>query len=386
VITDAALAAPFEQAEFASREDRLLRAIDRDGLAALIVTVPENIYYLTGFSTPAYYSAQALLVQPGKSIVLYVYASEAEGVAQTTYLEQVESYGPEDDPWLLFADLLRRRGLAGKRVGLELRSPFFNVAAFEKLRAAAGLDPVESSAMLEQQRMVKSDAEVGYIREAARVASEAMRAVADTIHAGATESDMAAAAYAASIQAGGEFPGSPPYISTGWRTTLPHASWTTRRIDAGDLAYTELSGCVRRYSAALMRTFTLGDLAPVLERLEQATIAGLDAAIAALRPGATSASVDAACRDRLRAEGFEYPHETGYSIGVAYPPGWNETHVFNLKPNDTREVQANMTFHLVPHVIVPGVGTVGLSETVLVGESGAEVLTDFPRRVMRLKP
>ena len=93
--------------------------------------------------------------------------------------------------------------------------------------------------------------------------------------------------------------------------------------------------------------------------------------------------MDDACRSAVAAEGFSYEHETGYSIGLAYPPGWNETHVFNLKPGDAREVQAGMTFHLVPHVVLPGVGGVGLSETVLVTAEGCEALTSFPRRVGR---
>ncbi len=383
---DAVLAAPFTSTELAGRQERVARATVSAGLDALLVTIPENIYYLTGFSTPSYYTTQALLIRPGERPFLFTYASEADGIARTTDIDDFVVYGPGQEPMEVLADALAARRLGGARLGFELRSFFFPVASYLALvDRLPHIKASDATPILESIRAVKSDAELAYICEAADVASAAMRAVRAEIRDGATENDLAAAAYATAIRAGGDFPGSPPYVSTGWRTTLPHATWARRTIQPNDLVYTELSGCVRRYSAALMRTFSLGELPDQLARLEQAIILGLEAAIDALRPGVRSGDVDAACRAPIRDAGYEYPHETGYSIGVCYPPGWNETHVFNLKPGDEREVKANMVFHLVPHVIVQDLGTVGLSETVLVAAEETRVLTQFPRHVVLLE-
>jgi Xaa-Pro dipeptidase len=213
-----------------------------------------------------------------------------------------------------------------------------------------------------------------------------MTAVAQAVAAGgAHEHELAAVAYDAALRLGGEYPGSPPYLASGPRVAHPHASWTTRRVERGEQVHVELAGCVRRYGGALMRTLIHdGELSGELARLEAAIVAGLEAAIAALAPGVRAGDVDAACREPIAQAGFHYAHETGYSIGLAYPPGWNETHVFNLKPGDERVVQAGMTFHLVPHVVLPGIGGIGLSETVLVTADGCEPLTSFPRRVVRV--
>lgn len=377
---------PFTIEEFQIRIARVRAGMEARGLEALIITTPENIYYLTGYSTPAYYSTQAVVLPLAGEPFLLTYAVEAELVRQISWVGTFAAYGPNDQPVPVLAAALRSRGLAAIRLGLEQRSWFFPVALFQQLAAELGGAAIaDGSGIVEECRAVKSAAELDWIRAGARVASQSMQAVHDTIRPGATENDLAAAAYAAALRAGGEFPGSPPYVSSGPRVWLPHASWDRRVLAPGDQVFIELSGCVRRYSGALMRTFCLGGRpAPELERLEQAIIAGLDAAIGALRPGARSGDVDAACREPIAAAGFSYPHESGYSIGVCYPPGWNETHVFNLKPGDQRRIVPNMVFHLVPHVILPGVGAVGLSETVLVSEHGAEVLTTFPREMIRL--
>jgi Xaa-Pro aminopeptidase len=166
---------------------------------------------------------------------------------------------------------------------------------------------------------------------------------------------------------------------------IQHATWSRRTVEAGDPVLIELSGCTRRYSGSLLRTFVVqGEPTEPMRRAEEAIEAGLEAAIAALKPGVRSGDVDAACRVAVEAAGFSYPHETAYSIGCCFPPGWNETHVFNLHPGDERVVQANMTFHMVPAVTIPGAGAYGRSETVLVTEHGAEVLTDFPRGLIRM--
>ncbi len=374
----------FTPAELEGRLARARAGAAERGVDALVITTPENIYYLTGYSTPAYYSTQALVLPVEGAAFLVTYVVEAEVVRKVSVVQEFATYGPNDEPVPVLAQAIRDRGLAGKRLGLEMSSWFFSVALYRQLlEALPGTTVVDGSGVVEALRPYKSEAEIACIRQGAHAANVAMQAAFETAVPGNTENDVAAAIYAAGIRAGCEFPGSPPYVNVGPRVLLPHASWDNRPIERGDQVYVELSGCIRRYSAALMRTWSLGPADPRLLRLEEAINAGLDAGIAALRPGATSGEVDEACRGLIRRAGYEYPHETGYSIGVCFPPGWNETHVFNLKPGDERVIRENMVFHLVPHVDIEGVGTVGLSETVLVTANGPEVLTSFPRGMVR---
>jgi len=237
--------------------------------------------------------------------------------------------------------------------------------------------------------LVKSEAEVDYIRQAAAAAMAGMVAALDMARPGRTENDVAAEVYRATLRHGSEYPGSPPYVISGERSGLPHGTWEGRRLRDGDIVFLESSGCVKRYSAAMMRTAFIGDPPRSVRQRADAVLDGLHAAIAAILPGATSGEVDRACRRAMLRHGVgEHTHETGYSIGVCYPPGWNESHIMNLHPGGRTVLRPNMVFHLVPSLIVPELnGHVGFSETVVVTEAGCEVLTgELTRAELQLLP
>jgi len=112
-------------------------------------------------------------------------------------------------------------------------------------------------------------------------------------------------------------------------------------------------------------------------------IAALNAAIGAIRPGVTSASVDEACRRPIEAAGYEpyFRKRTGYSVGSAYAPSWGEGHIISLRKDDPTLLEPGMVFHMPPALRMPHRYGVGFSETVVVTESGCEVLTRYPREL-----
>jgi Xaa-Pro dipeptidase len=234
----------------------------------------------------------------------------------------------------------------------------------------------------------KSPAEIDYIRRAAAATMAGMGEALACAEPGRTENDVAAEVYGGMLRNGSEYPGSPPYVISGERSGLPHGTWEGRTLREGDIVFLEFAGCVKRYSAAMMRTGFIGDPPDSVRSRADAVIESLEAAIDAIAPGVSSGEVDHACRSTILRHGLgEHTHETGYSIGVCYPPGWNETHILNLAPGGKTELEPGMVFHLVPSLIVPELnGHVGFSETVVVTESGCEVLTDrqTPRELQAL--
>jgi Xaa-Pro dipeptidase len=130
-----------------------------------------------------------------------------------------------------------------------------------------------------------------------------------------------------------------------------------------------------------MRTVSVGKPSAEVETIAAVVIDGLNAAIATIRPGVTAGEVDAACRGEFIKAGIDqhFPHRTGYSIGIAFPPDWGEGHIMSLKSDDPTILQPNMTFHMPPGALVYGKYGIGFSETVRVTHNGCEVLTKFPR-------
>ena len=377
---------PFALDEYRRRLRKVQEGLASRGLDACLVSVPENIYYLTGFTTTGYYMYQTLIVPAEGEPLFVTYLEERINVLRRSWMDRYMTYSVVDDPVDVTVRALREMGLEDKVLGIEESGYFFPIGTYKKLvQALPQTRWTDGGGIVEQVRLIKSDAEIGYIRKGANAAMEGMKAAIAAIATGRTENDLAAEVYRATLAAGSEYPGSPPYVVSGERSGLPHGTWEGRRLRDGDIVFLEHSGCIKRYSAAMMRTCFLGTPPDVVRRTADVILEGLQRAIETIRPGVTSGEVDAACRETIRAAGFnDYTHETGYSIGVCYPPGWNESHIMNLHPGDSTVLQPNMVFHLVPSLIIPEMqGHVGFSDTVVVTEDSCEVLTnsDVERRL-----
>jgi Xaa-Pro dipeptidase len=145
-----------------------------------------------------------------------------------------------------------------------------------------------------------------------------------------------------------------------------------------------MTGVYGRYVGPLMRSASLGEPSQKVRRMADLCIEGLNRAIAAVRPGVTAGSVDDACRGLMEESGVyeSFRKRTGYSVGLAFPPNWNEGHIVSLRKNDPTVLAPGMVFHIPPALRDYGVSCVGFSETVVVTETGCEVLTNFPRELV----
>ena len=380
---------PFELSEYRARLGRVRDGMAERGIDLALISIPENIYYLTGYTTLGYYMYQTLLIPADGEPLILTYREERINIERLSWLERYVNYGVGEDPVQVTLDTIAEFGAGAKTLSIEEKGYFFPIATYKRLMAGlAGMTWVDGSGLVEQGRLVKSPAEIEYIRQGARAAMAGMQAALAQARVGQTENDVAAEVYRATLRHGSEYPGSPPYVISGERSGLPHGTWEGRELRDGDIVFLEFSGCVKRYSAAMMRTAFIGDPPASVRGRAEAVISGLQAAIDTIRPGVTSGEVDDACRKTIMKYGFgDHTHETGYSIGVCYPPGWNESHIMNLHPGDETVLVPNMVFHLVPSLIVPELnGHVGFSETVRVTDDGCEVLTDkvVPRELQIL--
>lgn len=176
-----------------------------------------------------------------------------------------------------------------------------------------------------------------------------------------------------------------PIVTSGVRGSIAHTTFGNRTIEDGDAVLIELGACRRRYGGALMRTVGVGGGGARFPELATALDEALDAAIAAIVPGQTCGSVDAACRTHVEEAGLGrwFRKRTGYSMGVAFAPDWGEGQIASLRAGDEMLLEPGMAFHLPPAVRLPGQTVYGVSETVAVTADGCEVLTAFPRRLIR---
>jgi Xaa-Pro dipeptidase len=229
---------------------------------------------------------------------------------------------------------------------------------------------VDADRLIDRVRLVKSAAEIGYLRRAARIAELEQRAAWSAISATACEADIAAAVFSAGINAGCEYTGLPHHIMSGYRYDVGHANWTGKQVRRGELVLLELYGCVERYHATQMRTVSVGPPSDAAKRASEIVIAGQDAALAAMRPGASARAIDALVREPVRRIRPDYVNRTGYSTGIGFPPRTGEWDAADFNEQEDWELKENMVFHML--ALAQGFG---ISETVLVTSDGIERLT-----------
>lgn len=376
----------FDRAEYERRVAAARAAMERRGIDVLVTHVPANMCYLAGFSTLGIYEYACLVVPRDGEPILIVRALEEHTARHRTWLASIETYLDSDDPTRAAAAVIRRVA-GGGRVGLERTVPWLSPAQYESLVKAVGADRVaDGGGIVESLRLVKSDAEIAYLRAAVRATDASMTAGIAAIAEGRTENDLAIALYQGAIAAGSEYPSNPPGVNSGPRTGLPHSTWSGRRLERGDLVYLTTSASIQRYTAAIFRIATLGPASAEHRRMADTVVRGLEAAQRAMRPGAVSHDVDALCHAEFERAGFGayHRHRTAYSMGISFPPHVGEVAVGTLRSGSDLVLAAGMVFHVCPALFIPGVLGIGITETVLVTENGSEMLGTLPRRIVEV--
>jgi Xaa-Pro dipeptidase len=371
---------PFSQGEYDRRLEAVRAGMHAQGLDAFVSFGPENIHWLTGHDTPAYHYLQACVVTHHMSPVNLLRGIEVTNTLSRTWSRQAVAYADHEEPMAVLADLLDELTGAGQRIGVESDGFFVSPRRFDLLRRRLGARLVAAQ-LVEPLRLVKSAEELAHIRAAARITGAAMRAAIATAADGVNENAIAAEVWRVLVSQGGEFPGLPPFIVSGPRTSLGHATWAGRVLGRGDALAFEIPGVVQRYVAPLFRCGSVGAPSPAMRRLEEAVLASLEVLIANLRPGIVAADLHEMSAASFRRHGYEVGHRSGYSVGVNYAPDWGEGNLLSIQPGEQRALEPGMVFHLVPGIYVPGEHVVVISETVAVTATGCERITDVPREL-----
>jgi Xaa-Pro dipeptidase len=371
----------FSTAEFQARLARVREEMQSRHIDVLLVSAPENIYYLTGYQTSGYFAYQALIVAESAAPLLLIRHLERGNVAEYAWLSDAVGWKEGDDVVALTLDLLRAAGADNRRVGIEKNSWFLTAAVAEALTASlSSARIVDAGGLIDRVRLVKSAAEIGYLRQAARIAELEQRAGWSAISATACEADVATAAFSAGINAGCEYTGLPHHVMSGYRYDVGHANWSGKQVRRGELVLLELYGCVERYHATQMRTVSVGPPSDAAKRASEIVIAAQDAALAAMRPGASARAVDALVREPIRRIRPDYVNRTGYSTGIGFPPRTGEWDAADFNEQEDWPLRENMVFHML--ALAQGFG---ISETVLVTRSGIERLTGTNPRQLVLR-
>lgn len=369
----------FDVATYHERIERTRAAARERELDAAIVLLPDSIHWLTGFDTIGYLWPQALLIDDGEPL-LHTRTTEEPGFRETSWLADGVFYDiAHERPMDVLARSIHERGLAGARVGIDLQAFTLVPAQWEELkRLLPDAQLIDASDLVPELRLIKSPAELAFQRQAAQIADHALAAAVAALRPGVSETEVAGIASAALGAAGSEYPAIPPMVVSGHRSALVHGMASRRSLARGDVVCVELGAAVHRYHAIVMRTAVLGEPSGRVTEVAACLREAHEAAIAAAIPGAPVHAPDDACNAVLQRLDLvrRRCHRIGYSLGIAYPPGWLEP--MTLVRGDGHELAPGMSFSIEPNLTLQDEGFgLKLGETVACTADGPRSLTSL---------
>tara|TARA_B110000908_G_scaffold172481_1_gene240199 strand:+ start:2159 stop:3028 length:870 start_codon:yes stop_codon:yes gene_type:complete len=263
--------AAFETSEYDNRIAKTRVAMSAAGLDAVFVTDPSNQAWLTGYDGWSFYVHQGVIITMEGEPIWWGRHMDMMGGRRTCWMEHENIVGYGDHyiqstqiyPMQDLAGHLKARGLERARIGVEMENYYYSAKAHavlvEELPAANFID---ATALVNWQRLVKSDAEIGFIRKAAQISEKVINTAIGRAAPGVRKNDLVADIMHAGITGvrddWGDYPAIVPLTPSGLDATAAHLTWDGAPMREGEATFFELSGCYRRYHAPICRTVFLG--------------------------------------------------------------------------------------------------------------------------------
>lgn len=365
----------FPEAEYRARVAQAQAAMDRAGLAALLLTTEPEIRYFTGFLTRFWESPSRpwFLILPGSGDPVAVIPSIGAALMDRTWISDIRTWtapDPEDDGVSLLAGTLRELAGGGK-VGVPsgaesyLRMP---LADFHRM-AGMGSDLTDDAGITAQLRAVKSEAEIAKIAEACAIAGRAFARLGEVAQEGRPMESVFRGFQSLLLEEGADWV---PYLAggagpLGYSDVISPAGPTPLR--RGDVLMLDTGAVWDGYFCDFDRNFAIGMADARAERAWSRLLEATEAGYAAAQPGARASDVWRAMADIVGAG--ETAGRLGHGLGMQLTEG------LSLTARDHTVLEPGMVITLEPGVeTTPGLSIVH-EENVVIRDGGAERLSPW---------
>ncbi len=370
----------FTEDELTDRRNKVAAEMQSRGLDALLIFRQESMYYLTGYDTTGYSQFQCLYMSAGGTLILLTRSADLRQAHLTSVIEDVRIWvdSADSNPGLDLRQILEEQGCWGKNLGVELEAWCLTGRRWEFVKA--GLDGFctheDASTLVSQMRIIKSPAELEYVRRAAALADEALVEAHSLATPGRPEQEILAAMESAIFRGGGDYPASRFIIGSGAQALNVRNFTGYADLGNNDQLQLEFGGTFRHYHSCLMRTILIGKPDPRHLSMHSAAVEALEACKEACRPGATFGGIFDAHAKALDGAGFgEHKlNACGYSLGALYPPTWMDWPM--IYAGNPVVVEPNMVIFM--HMILLDWDrhlAMAFGDTVVVTPTGSETLT-----------
>ena len=344
--------------------------LDAYQLDALCITSQPGEYYAVGLK--------------GEGVVLvtrqgchYFTDSRYIELAQNTVTNaDVTMVTPHQDHLALASLVLEHYGL--KRVGIE--EAYLTVERWQKMKIAfpADTELVPAGKLLTELRSAKTEEELAVMQKAQDITDQVFAEICEFLHAGVTESEVAAQLTYLQMKHGAEGNSFPPIVASGANGSMPHAIPTAKPIQKGEFVTMDFGCIYQGYCSDMTRTVAIGQPSDEMRRVYDAVLEAQLAGIAAAKAGVPGCDVHNAAWDVLKKYGYGdyFGHGFGHSLGI-------EIHESpNANRANTKPLPAGAVLSAEPVVYLPGKFGVRTEDVIFLTETGNRILTHAPKHLI----
>jgi len=360
---------PITAAERAARIERAQQLMAEHKISAIVLEGGSSMFYYTGVRW-GLSERPFVCVIPAKGEPAWVCPGFEEERARELVAKnaEVRVWQEDESPYRQIAGILKDRGAATGRVGMEERLRFFVFSGVRK--ESLGTDFVDGEVITAGCRMIKSATELALMQKASDLTIEAFRAAFATFREGMTQDELRANISEAHRALGAAGSAS---VSFGKFTAFPHGSIEPQKLVEGDVIQVDGGCTVDGYQSDITRTTVFGKASARQIEIWELEKRAQAAAFAVVKPGVPCEAVDAAARKVITDAGFgpDYkvpglPHRTGHGIGL---DGHEWT---NFVRGNTTPLAPGMCFSNEPMIAIYGEFGIRLEDCLYVTETGAQ--------------
>jgi len=381
------MALHFTPQELAARRSRACAEMAKTGLDGLLLFRQESMYYLTGYDTSGYSMFQGMYLAADGRFALLTRSADLCQARLTSVIDDIHIWTDREgaDPAAELRDLVAEYGGRGKRIGVEYHAYGLTAQRGKMVDAAFArvCELVDASDLVRLLRLVKSPAELAYLRAAGRLVGEACAVSQRLTVPGASVGAIYGEMIDAIMRGDGDPSASRWPMGAGEEALLVRYHTGHGTVAPRDQVQFEIAAAYRHYHAALMYVIVTGEPDPRHRPMFDACTEALDACEAVLRPGNTVGQVFETHARALTKGGYagHFLNACGYTMGATYPPTWMDWPM--VYAGEPQVLAPNMVFFL--HMILLNSGTglsMSLGETVIVTEAGCEPVSHAPRQFL----
>ena len=373
------MAVHFTLEEFSDRKSKVIKELKKQNLDGLLMFRQESMYWLTGYDTFGYVYFQCLILTVKGDLVLLTRAPDLRQAQNTSIIKDIRIWIDKDraNPAMELKNILSELGLEKSNLGVEYEA--YGLTGRNAIRLNNSLTNFatlhDKSELVSYLRVIKSDAEIVFVKKAAKLADNAMEIAWKYARAGQSEAKILAEMQSIIFEGGGDYPANEFIVGSGKNALLCRYQSEKRKLDNVDQLSLEWAGAYKHYHSCLFRTILIGKVNDKQKEMHAACIKALSLCEKKLKSGNKAGDVFDAHAEVFDRLGYKKSrmNACGYSLGNTFAPNWMDWPM--LYKGNPIKLAPGMIFFM--HMILMDSENqlaMNLGETYLITEKGNERL------------